>query len=164
MNRKYQIVLAIAIVTALLINGLILKPDVFSSGITLALIVVLIIIILLPVNPVKRSSEDKTKTIGVDAEATTDSRICEKITGFMGVPIILVFGGVWSKYESIFSVEYGGENIVVLYQGVCLVSKNDKLRITGEWHKGKKIGIEKNVVIASRVENMSSGIVFDTSK
>ena len=121
-----------------------------------------IIILLWPANPLKRNSE--TETIGVDTEATTDSRICEKITGFLGVPLILVFGGVWRKYESIFSVKYAGKNIVVLYQGVCLVSKNDKLRITGAWYAGKTVGVEKNVVIASRVENISSGIVFDGSR
>ena len=164
MDKKYIIALAIAIVAALLINGLILKPDMFSSGITLALIIAFIIIILLPVNPLKRSSENKTETIEVDTEATTDSRICEKITGFMGVPFILVFGSMWRKYESIFSVKYGGENIVVLHKGICLVSQNDKLRITGEWYKGEKIGIEKNVVVAHRVENMNSGIIFDIAK
>ena len=162
MDKKNQIVLAIAVLILFAIVVFGFNSDMFFLGGTVALALIFVLILL--INPVKRSSEGKTKTIGVDAEATTDSRICEKITGFMGVPIILVFGGVWSKYESIFSVEYGGENIVVLYQGVCLVSKNDKLRITGEWHKGKKIGIEKNVVIASRVENMSSGIVFDNEK
>ena len=162
MDRKYQIVLAIGFLIpfAIVLFGLNTGISFLTSTIALVLIFVLILLI----TPVKRSSEDKTGTIGVDAEATTDSRICEKITGFLGVPLILVFGGVWRKYESIFSVKYGGENIVVLYQGICLVSKNDKLRITGEWYKGKTIGIEKNVVVAHRIENISSGIVFDINK
>ena len=162
MDKKYQIVLAIGFLIpfAIVVFG-------FSTGIlfwngTIALVLIFVLILL--ITPVKRRSEDKTETIGVETEASTDSRICEKITGFLGVPFFLVFGGVWRKHESIFSVKYDGENIVVLYQGICLVSKNDKLRITGEWYKGKKIGIEKNVVVAHRVENISSGIVFDITK
>ncbi len=100
----------------------------------------------------------------VESEALTDSRICEKMTSFIGVPFILVFGGLWGKYESIFSIKHDGGAVVVLYSGMCLVSKNDKLRIVGKWYRGNKVGIEGNFVIASRVENISSGIVFDAGK
>jgi len=47
---------------------------------------------------------------------------------------------------------------------MCLVSKNDELRIVGKWYHGKKVGIEGNFVVASRVENVSSNLVFDTGK
>ncbi len=150
------------------IMGLNLSVDMFSLGsgamITMALVIVLIIILLWPVNPLKRRSEDKTETVGIDTEATIDSRICEKTTSFIGIPFFLVFGGVWGKYESIFSVEHDGENVVVTYPGICLVSKNDKLRIIGKLYNGNKVRTENNVIIASRVENMSSGIVFNTGK
>ena len=54
--------------------------------------------------------------------------------------------------------------MVVLYYGMCIVSKNDKLRIIGKWYNGIKVGMEGNFVIASRIENISSGIVFDAGK
>ncbi len=164
LDKKLLIVLVIVFAAGIFISGFNLPADAFSGtlAITLVLIIAFIIILLWPANPLKKISE--TETIGVDTEATTDSRICEKITWFMGIPLIFVFGGVWRKYESIFSVKYGGENIVVLYQGICLVSKNDKLRITGAWYAGKTVGVEKNVVVASRIENISSGIVFDDGK
>jgi hypothetical protein len=50
--------------------------------------------------------------------------------------------------------------VVVLYHGLCLVSAGDKLLIRGKWYQGKKLGIQGNVVVADRVENLNSGIVF----
>ena len=168
MNRKFRIVLVVGFLAAIGIMGLNLTVDMFSLGsgamITLALIIVLIIILLWPVNPLKRNAEAETETVGIDTEAPIDSRICEKTTSFIGIPFFLVFGGVWGKYESIFSVEHDGENVVVTYPGICLVSKNDKLRIIGKLYNGNKVRTENNVIIASRVENMSSGIVFNTRK
>jgi len=55
----------------------------------------------------------------------------------------------------------GGGKTVVLYRGICLVSKGDRLKITGKWRGGKQFGIQGNVVVADRVENVSSGIVFE---
>ena len=168
MDKKLLIVLVMVFLVGFVIMGLNLTVDMFSLGsgaiITIVLVIVLIIILLWPVNPLKRRSEDKTETIRVDTEATIDSRICEKTTSFIGIPFFLVFGGVWGKYESIFSVEHDGENVVVTYPGICLVSKNDKLRIIGKLYNGNKVRTENNVIIASRVENMSSGIVFNTGK
>lgn len=168
MDKKLLIVLVMVFLVGFIIMGLNLTVDMFSLGsgamITIVLGIVLIIILLWPVNPLKRRSEDKTETIRVDTEATIDSRICEKTTSFIGIPFFLVFGGVWGKYESIFSVEHDGENVVVTYPGICLVSKNDKLRIIGKLYNGNKVRTENNVIIASRVENMSSGIVFNTGK
>lgn len=168
MDKKLLIVLLMVFLVGFVIMGLNLTVDMLSLGsgamITMALVIVLIIILLWPVNPLKRKSEDKTETVGIDTEATIDSRICEKTTSFIGIPFFLVFGGVWGKYESIFSVEHDGENVVVTYPGICLVSKNDKLRIIGKLYNGNKVRTENNVIIASRVENMSSGIVFNTGK
>jgi Na+/proline symporter len=168
MDKKLLIVLVMVFLVGFVIMGLNLTVDMLSLGsgamITMALVIVLIIILLWPVNPLKRRSEDKTETVSIDTEATIDSRICEKTTSFIGIPFFLVFGGVWGKYESIFSVEHDGENVVVTYPGICLVSKNDKLRIIGKLYNGNKVRTENNVIIASRVENMSSGIVFNTGK
>lgn len=168
MNRKFRIVLVVGFLAAIGIMGLNLTVDMFSLGsgamITIVLVIVLIIILLWPINPLGRNSEGETETVGIDTEATIDSRICEKTTSFIGIPFFLVFGGVWGKYESIFSVEHDGENVVVTYPGICLVSKNDKLRIIGKLYNGNKVRTENNVIIASRVENMSSGIVFNTGK
>lgn len=168
MDKKLLIVLVMVFLVGFVIMGLNLTVDMFSLGsgamITIVLVIVLIIILLWPINPLGRNSEGETETVGIDTEATIDSRICEKTTSFIGIPFFLVFGGVWGKYESIFSVEYDGENVVVAYPGICLVSKNDKLRIIGKLYNGNKVRTENNVIIASRVENMSSGIVFNTGK
>ncbi len=42
------------------------------------------------------------------SKVLADSRIYERMTSFLGIPIIIVFGWVWGKYESIFSIEYEG--------------------------------------------------------
>ena len=97
----------------------------------------------------------------VESEVLTDSRISKTMTSFIGIPFFIVFGGLWGKYESMFSIRHGENAVVVLYYGMCIVSKNDKLRVIGKWYNGKKVGIEGNFVIASRIENISSGIVFD---
>ena len=164
MDKKLLIILIMVFVVGFIIDGFYLPPDAFSGTftITLVLIIVFIIILLWPANPLKRNSE--TETIGVDTEALTDSRISKTMTSFIGIPFFIVFGGLWGKYESVFSVRHGGGAVVVLYNGMCIVSKNDKLRIIGKWYNGKKVGIKGNFVIASRVENISSGIVFDTGK
>ncbi|AKB52824.1 hypothetical protein MSBRW_3571 [Methanosarcina barkeri str. Wiesmoor] len=104
----------------------------------------------------KKESEE----FGVEAKAAVDSRIYERPFYFLGIPFVIVFGGIGSKYESIFSIEYEGKTVVVLYHGLCLVSATDKLLIHGKWYKGKKLGIKGNVIIANRVEDLSSGLVF----
>ena len=63
-----------------------------------------------------------TEEFGDEVKACVDSRIYERPYFFLGVPFIIVFGGIGSKYESIFSIEYEGKIIVVLYHGFCLVS------------------------------------------
>jgi hypothetical protein len=101
-----------------------------------------------------------TEEFGDEVKACVDSRIYERPYFFLGVPFIIVFGGIGSKYESIFSIEYEGKIVVVLYHGFCLVSAGDRLRIHGNWYRGKKLGIQGNVVVAHRVENLNTGLVF----
>ena len=104
--------------------------------------------------------KEETGKFGVEAKASVDSRIYKRPSFFLGAPFIIVFGGIGSKYESVFSVEYEGKAVVVLYHGLSLVSAGDRLLIRGKWYQGKKLGIQGNVVVADRVENLSSGLVF----
>ncbi len=97
---------------------------------------------------------------GVESEALSDSKVYERPSFFFGIPFGFVLGGVFSRYESLYSMEYDGGSAAVLYRGVCLVSKGDRLRITGKWYPGKKIGVRGNVIVADRVENLSSGLIF----
>ena len=106
-----------------------------------------------------RNKDDEE--FGSEVMAAVDSRIYERPSSFIGLPFIVVFGGIWSKYESVFSIEHEGKTVVVLYHGLCLVSADDRLRIRGKWYRGKKLGVQGNVVVADRVENVSSGIVFE---
>ncbi len=97
---------------------------------------------------------------GVESEALSDSKVYERPSFFFGIPFGFVFGGVFSRYESLFSIGYAGGSAVVLYRGVCLVSKGDRLSTTGKWYSGKKIGVRGNVIVADRVENLSTGLIF----
>jgi hypothetical protein len=101
-----------------------------------------------------------TEEFGDEVKACVDSRIYERPSFFLGIPFIIVFGGIGSKYESIFSIEYEGKIIVVLYHDLCLVSAGDRLNIRGNWYRGKKLGIQRNVVVAHRVENLNTELVF----
>lgn len=130
-------------------------------------IFVIFVLLIDPLDSKARSEEAKKEDrnkepeiSGVETRAVVDSRIYERRYLFLGVPFIIVFGGIGSKYESIFSIEYEGKITVVLYHGLCLVSAGDRLRIHGNWYRGKKLGIQGNVVVAHRVENLSSGLVF----
>jgi len=104
--------------------------------------------------------KEETGEFGVEVTASIDSRTYEHSSFFLGIPLIIILGGIRSSYESVFSIEYKGKNVVVLYNGICLVSAADRLFIHGKWDKGKKLGIQGNVVIADRIENLSSGLVF----
>lgn len=79
MNRKEQIALAIAVLIpfAIVVYSYYIGMLLWGIILALPLIFVLILLILL-INPMKRSFEDKTETIGVDAEATTDSESVKK--------------------------------------------------------------------------------------
>lgn len=140
----------------------------FLWGIIAAGMIILIAGILLflplitdPLNLSGRGNEN-SESFGVESICLDDSRVYERPFFFIGVPfIIIAFGGIFSKYESIFSIVHESGTTLVLYHGICLVSKDDKLSIMGKWYRGKKLGIQGNIVVAERVENLSSGIVFE---
>jgi hypothetical protein len=104
---------------------------------------------------------EKPESFGVESTCLGNSIVYERPFFFIGVPFIIVaLGGIFSKYESMFSIAYESGTTLVLYHGVCFVSKDDKLSIRGKWYRGRKLGIQGNVVVADRIENLSSGLVF----
>ena len=113
-----------------------------------------------PLNSSGYRGNKKSESFGVESTCLGDSIVYERPFFFIGLPFIITFGGLFSKYESIFSIAYENRTTLVLYHGVCFVSKDDKLSIRGKWYRGKKLGIQGNVVIADRIENLSSGLVF----
>ncbi|MGP8330859.1 MAG: hypothetical protein ACT6FB_00700 [Methanosarcinaceae archaeon] len=159
MDKRYPIVLVVGFLTAFAIMSFNLTTDMFLWGILAASIIFAVLMLLYLTS--QRSLSQNEETEIVESEALTDSRISKSTTSFVGIPFFIVFGGLWGKYESMFTVRYGSA-VVVLYYGLCIVSKNDKLRIIGKRYNGNKVGIEGDFIIASRIENVSSGIVFDT--
>lgn len=114
-----------------------------------------------PLNSSGYRGNEKSESFGVESTCLGDSIVYERPFFFIGVPfIIITFGGIFSKYESIFSISYESGTTLILYHGVCFVSKGDKLSIRGKWYRGKKFGIQGNVVVADRIENLSSGLIF----
>ncbi|WP_269848889.1 hypothetical protein [Methanosarcina horonobensis] len=114
-------------------------------GIIAAGIIILIagMLLLLPsiTDPLSSSyyrGDEKSESFGVESTCLGDSRVYERPSFFIGVPFIITFGGVFSKYESIFSIAYESGTTLVLYHGLCFVSKDDKLSISGKWYRGKK--------------------------
>ncbi len=104
--------------------------------------------------------EGESESFGVESTCLSDSRVYERPFFFIGMPFMFVFGGLFSKYESIFSIKYEGGTTLVMYHGLCLVSKDDKLNIQGKWYRGEKLGIQGNIVIAKRIENLNTELVF----
>lgn len=114
-----------------------------------------------PLNLSGYRGNEEFESFCVESTCLGDSKVYERPYFFIGVPLGIVLGGIFSKYESIFSIiNEGGKTTLVLYHGVCFVSKDDRLSVTGKWYSGKKLGIQGNVVVADRVENLSLGIVF----
>lgn len=109
----------------------------------------------------KEIGAEKEDDFGSEVLAAVDSRIYERPSSFIGLPVIVVFGGIGSKYESVFSIWQDGKAVVVLYHGLCIVSAGDRLLVRGNWYRGRKLGIQEDIVVADRVENLSSGIVFE---
>ncbi|WMW24701.1 hypothetical protein RE474_11515 [Methanolobus sediminis] len=97
----------------------------------------------------------------IEAYAVTDSNIIYRISYFWGIPIIIVFGWLKNKYVSIFSVEHDAHRLVVLYYGICPVVRNDRLRIAGSIEYGGNIGINGKVMIAYKIENLSTGDTYE---
>ncbi|MDY0387272.1 MAG: hypothetical protein RBT65_09115 [Methanolobus sp.] len=97
----------------------------------------------------------------IEANAVTDSSIVNRLTSFLGIPFIIVFGWLNNKYVSIFSVEHNNHRLIILYSGICPVVKNDRLRITGKMGSGGKIGIQGMIMKAFTIENLSSGDIYE---
>ncbi|HJH28626.1 MAG TPA: hypothetical protein C5S51_02880 [Methanosarcinaceae archaeon] len=76
MNRNEQIVLAIAFLIPFTIVAYSFYIGMLLWGIILALPIIFVLILL--INPIKLSFEDKTETKEVDAEITTDSESMNK--------------------------------------------------------------------------------------
>lgn len=92
-----------------------------------------------PLNSSGYRGNEKSESFGVESTCLGDSIVYERPFFFIGVPfIIIALGGIFSKHESIFSIAYENGTTLVLYPGVCFVSKDDKISIRGKWHRGKK--------------------------
>ena len=102
---------------------------------------------------------DEEETI--EAYAVTDSDIVNRVTSFLGIPFIIVFGWLNNKYVSIFSVDHNEHRLVVLYSGICPVLRNDKLRITGRMEYGGKVGVYGMLMKAYNIENLSTGDIYE---
>lgn len=108
----------------------------------------------------KEKEAEEAKSLEIEGKATTDSRIYKQPSHFLGLNLFFVLGGIGSKHESIFSIEQEGKSMLVLYHGLCLISKGDKLSLLGKSSEGKKFGLRGKLLLADRVENQSSGITF----
>jgi hypothetical protein len=106
---------------------------------------------------VLRMGEEKT----IEAYVVTDSNIVNRLTSFLGIPFIIVFGWLTNKYVSVFSVEHNDHRLVVLYSGICPVIKNDRLRITGKMSHGGKIGVYGMIMTAYNIENLDTGDIYE---
>jgi len=165
LNKIEKVFLILGITAAASIPILLLSNDWMMGFAVVTGIFLLSLLIVDPLDSKSKNEEEKRKgeaeTFGVEARASVDSRIYERPSLFLGIPFIIVFGGIGSKYESVFSIEHEEKAMVVLYHGLCLVSANDKLLIRGKWYRGKKLGIQGNVIVADRIENLSSELVFE---
>lgn len=163
--------LVIGIVVVLIVGAILFHSysvgqllwGIIAAGMVILIAGVLLFLPLItdPLNSSGYRGNEKSEFFGVESTCLGDSIVYERPFFFIGVPfIIIALGGIFSKYESIFSIAYESGATLVLYHGVCFVSKDDKLRIRGKWYRGKKLGIQGNVVVADRIENLSSGLVF----
>lgn len=160
LNKKEKLFLILGITITASILMLLLANDWMLGSVVVTGVFLVFILIARAKKEEKRKEE--TETLGVEAKAVVDSRIYERPSFFLGVPLIfIVFGGMGSKYESVFSIEYQGKTVIVLYHGLCLVSAEDQLLIRGKWYMGKKLGIQGNIIVADKVENQGSGLVFE---
>ncbi|WP_218165465.1 hypothetical protein [Methanolobus zinderi] len=123
-------------------------------GITAALIVISLLIF-------SRFYSDKPGTEDQACEefsacVLTNSSIYKVPTIFVGIPILIVFGELGSKYESVFLAEYEGREVTIIYPGICSVMKDDRVKVAGKVIDGKKAGINGKCLKAFSVENKRS--------
>jgi len=112
LDKKYQIVLVVGFTVAFAIMSFGFTADIFLWGIIAASIFFAVLLLTYPINQ-RLSSQNEDSEI-VKSEALTDSRICKTMTSFIGIPVFIVFGGLWGKYESMFSVKHGGGAVIIL--------------------------------------------------
>lgn len=165
MNKIEKVFLILGITAASSLIILLLVDDWMMGFAVITGVFLLSVLIVDPLDSKSKNEEEKRKEeaekFETEAKAVVNSRIYEYPSFFLGLPFIIVFGGIESKYKSVFSIEHEGKAVIVLYHGLCLVSDEDRLLIRGKWYLGKKLGIQGNIVVANRVENLSSGIVFE---
>lgn len=102
---------------------------------------------------------DEEETI--ETYAITDSNIINRVTSFLGIPIIIVFGWLNNKYVSVFSVDHNEHRLVVLYPGICPVLRNDRLRIKGKMDYGGKVGVYGMIMKACSIEVLDTGDIYE---
>lgn len=107
--------------------------------------------VIIPDTPEGKSSDNNNQKEFI-AQVITNSNIFKVPSYFIGIPFFIVFGGMESKYESIFLVEHEGEYITIVYPGICSVSKNDEVKISGLLVSGKKAKVVGKCIRASFVE------------
>ncbi|UGV40262.1 hypothetical protein J7W08_09260 [Methanococcoides orientis] len=130
------------------------------SGVLLALLV--IIILLVPVRDMGVPKVSKAAPVQEEFEGKVlaDSRIYEKANSFIGIPIGIVLGKIFGRYESVFTIRAQKSSVIVVYPGICAVSMDDNVRVFGTWYEGKNVGIKGSFVRAERVIDESSDLVF----
>lgn len=117
MNKKEKLFLILGITITASILMLLLANDWMLGSVVVTGVFLVFILIARAKKEEKRKEE--TETLGVEAKAVVDSRIYERPSFFLGVPLIfIVFGGMGSKYESVFSIDYQGKTVIVLYHGL----------------------------------------------
>ncbi|MEL4306258.1 hypothetical protein [Methanococcoides sp. LMO-2] len=134
------------------------------SGVLISIL--LIIIFFIPVKDIAGSKASKTTTVQeeLEGEVLVDSRIYEKANSFIGIPIGIVLGKIFGRYESVFSLRSGKGPVIVFYPGVCPVSGGSNVRISGIWYEGENVGIKGNFFRAERIVDESTGLVFALKK
>ncbi len=146
-----------AIITAILIFTFLVSAF-FAGQLLWGIIAALIAISLFIFSRLysdKPGTEDQTCE-EFSACVLTNSSIYKVPTIFVGIPILIVFGELGSKYESVFLAEYERKEITIIYPGICSVMKDDRVKVAGKVIDGKKAGINGKCLKAFSVENLRS--------
>ena len=74
----------------------------------------------------------------------------------------LLFLAALQANMKVYSLSNMKEKLYLCFITVyALFQQGTILIISGKWCKGKNLGVQGNVVIADRVENLNSGIVYE---
>ncbi|WP_135609907.1 hypothetical protein [Methanococcoides sp. AM1] len=153
-----KIIIGIALIVAILAYSYYIGQ--LFSGVLIALLV--LVIFLIPVKDIGGIKASKITSAQEEFEGLVlgDSRIYEKANSFVGIPIGIVLGKIFGRYESVFTVRSDKGSVIVVYSGICPVSKDGNVRVFGTWYEGENVGIKGSFVRAERVVDESSGLVF----